>query len=207
LDTRDDRAHRLFTLWTLLRQTYTLLVKNQERALADFDLNMAQYMTLFMIKHSTRPVTPTIIATYLSQETPSVTYGLDKLEKKGLIRRVQPGSGDRREIWIEPTETGAELLRRASSAAWEPVEQLSTDLTDPEQLDALFDALLILRNRGAEVSGASKAALDFALEHLRHDPLMWGPPVAEAKKGRGRRARASENGAVRAEAEVADPTG
>jgi DNA-binding MarR family transcriptional regulator len=148
---------------------------------------MAQYMSLFLIKHSTRPVTPTIIATYLSQETPSVTYGLDKLEKKGLIRRIQPGSGDRREIWLELTEKGLEVHRAASWAAWEPVEQISAVLTDDvladdDKLEVLFETLLLLRDRGAELSGASKSALDFALEHLRHDPLMWGPPVAETHR-------------------------
>src|SRR5882672_6697355 len=76
--------HLLFRFWSLLRQTYMLLLKSQERSLASHSVNFAQYMVLFMVHYSQREITPSTIATYLSHETPSVTYGLDRLEAKGL---------------------------------------------------------------------------------------------------------------------------
>lgn len=165
--------HVLFRFWSLLRQTYMLLLKSQERSLSAHSINFAQYMTLFLVRYARRPVTPGTVASYLAQETASVTYGLDRLEAKGLLHRV-PAQGDRREVWLELTPKGREVLHHANNAAWEPLRQFSVVLTGNEQVMPLTDTLLALRNRGAELFGANLEALDFASEHLAPDPFMFG---------------------------------
>lgn len=177
-----ERDHNLFMLWTLLRQTSHLVSKIQDRRLAEHDLNLSRYITLFMIHYATRPVNPTAIASYLSQETPTVTYTLDQLEKRGLIHRAA-SRDSRREIVLEITDDGRALLERANALAWKPILEVS-DVVDGEgELEAVFELLLKLRNRAAELHGASIDALDFALKHRRRDPFMFGdsaqPPVVE----------------------------
>lgn len=174
-DPRPDgqRDHHLFMLWTLLRQTSMLVAKNQDRSLAEYGLNLSRYITLFMINYSTRPVNPTAIASYLSQETPTVTYTLDQLEKRGLIRRTaSPDS--RREVLLEITDAGRELLEQANVAAWHPILEISQVIDGEGELEAAFGFLVKLRNRAAELVGASTEALDFALQHRRRDPFMFG---------------------------------
>jgi DNA-binding MarR family transcriptional regulator len=164
--------NRLFPAWILLRQAYMLMMKNSERALASHDLSMAQYMTLVLIKYSSKPVTPTTVAHYLSQETPSVTYGLDRLEAKGLLKRVYGTGSDRREVWLEVTPEGSAAVRKAMDPSWGPVAEILMSLNDSE-LEALSTLLGKLRDRGAAMYGANRASLDFALHHLRIPDEGW----------------------------------
>lgn len=173
---RGQRDHRLFMLWTLLRQTSTLVAKNQDRALAEHGLNLSRYITLFLVNYATKPVNPTAIASYLSQETPTVTYTLDQLEKRGLIRRTA-SRDSRREILLEITDEGRTLVEKANNLAWKPILDIS-DVVDGEgELELAFGFLLKLRNRAAELYGVSTEALDFALEHRRRDPFMFGDSI------------------------------
>jgi DNA-binding MarR family transcriptional regulator len=172
------RDHRLCMLWSLLRQTYTLVEKNQDRSLADYGLNMSKYMALFIVNYSTKPVNPTAIATYLSQETPSITYALDRLEERGWIER-QPAPDDRREIVLKITPTGRELLEKANALTWSPIVQISEVIDGVGELDAVFNFLVKLRDRAAELCGANIESLDSALRHRRRDPFMYGPRLAE----------------------------
>ena len=174
-----DRDHRLFRLWTLLRQTYMVVQKNQERELAKYDLNMSSYICLFLIHYSSKPVTPSAIAAYLSLEGPTVTYSLDKLEQRGLIERSQ-SPDNRRGIRLRITGEGQKVLHSANSAVWEPVVEIA-ELSDVERdFDRLFASLLDIRNAGAIRLGAKLEALDFALDHLRRDPFLFGTEADES---------------------------
>jgi DNA-binding MarR family transcriptional regulator len=164
--------NQLFPLWILLRQAYMLMMKNSERVLAAYDLSMTQYMTLVLIRFSSRPVTPTTVANYLSQETPSVTYGLDRLEAKGLLRRTYATGADRREIWLEVTPEGAAIVARAMDPSWGPVAEI-LQVLDPQEREQLGGLLAKLRDRGAEMYGANRGSLDFALNHLRVPEDAW----------------------------------
>ena len=162
----------LFSVWALLRQTYMLMLKAQERSLAAHGVNFAQYMCLFLIRGTEGHITPTALAAVLSQETASVTYGLDRLEQKGLIVRT-PGEGDRRETWLELTDAGRGLLRDANSAAWAPVATISAGLSGNEEAFGLARSLRKLRDQGAALAGMHVDALDFAPARLAPDPFIF----------------------------------
>ena len=179
-----DRDHQLFRLWTLLRQTYVIVQKNQERELAQYDLNMTSYITLFLIHYSTRPVTPTAIAAYLSQEGPTITYSLDKLEQRGLIQRSQ-SLDNRRGIWLNITDEGIRVLHAANRIAWQPLVEICDIESIDREFNTLFATLLEIRNRGAARLGAKIEALDFALDHLRRDPFLFGTEEGDDANGPG----------------------
>lgn len=169
----NNRDHELFRLWTLLRQTYMVVQKNQERELAKYDLNMSSYICLFLTHYANRPVTPTAIAAYLSLEGPTVTYSLDKLEQRGLIER-SPSPDNRRGVRLQITAEGQKVLHAANSAAWEPVVEIARLSSVDRDFERLFASLLEIRDVAATRLGAKLEALDFALDHLRRDPFLFG---------------------------------
>jgi MarR family 2-MHQ and catechol resistance regulon transcriptional repressor len=65
----------------------------------------------------------------------SVTYNIDKLEKKGLLKRVLCEE-DRRVIYAEITEAGTELFDRIFPDHAKMVDQLMSSLSLNEKLEA-----------------------------------------------------------------------
>jgi MarR family transcriptional regulator, 2-MHQ and catechol-resistance regulon repressor len=65
----------------------------------------------------------------------SVTYNIDKLEKKGLLKRV-PCEEDRRVIYAEITEAGIELFNRIFPNHAKMVNTVMSSLSLNEKLEA-----------------------------------------------------------------------
>jgi MarR family transcriptional regulator, 2-MHQ and catechol-resistance regulon repressor len=65
----------------------------------------------------------------------SVTYNIDKLEKKGLLKRV-PCEEDRRVIYAEITEAGTELFDRIFPNHAKMVDTVMSSLSLNEKLEA-----------------------------------------------------------------------
>lgn len=163
----------LFRLWTLLRQTYLILAKNQDRALQKHGINMPQYMILFLVRHSTREVTPSLVASWLAQELPTVMYGVDRLVRKGWLTKAR-STADGRETILALTDEGKQLVDVATPTTWEPLMLISEALTSNTNLQTTLRTLKLLRDRGAILYGANIEALDFGTRHLKQDPTMWG---------------------------------
>jgi MarR family 2-MHQ and catechol resistance regulon transcriptional repressor len=66
----------------------------------------------------------------------SVTYNIDKLEKKGLLKRV-PCEEDRRVIYAEITEAGTELFDRIFPNHVKMVNSVMSSLSLNEKLEAI----------------------------------------------------------------------
>lgn len=62
----------------------------------------------------------------------SITYNIDKLENKGLIRRI-PSEEDRRVIYARLTEEGRKLIERIFPLHSQAIHQLLSGLTDEEK--------------------------------------------------------------------------
>lgn len=77
----------------------------------------------------------------------SVTYNIDKLEKRELLRRV-PSPSDRRVIYAEITDTGRALFDRIFPEHAAAVQQIMSGLTTEET--ALASELLKKLGKGAE---------------------------------------------------------
>ena len=106
--------------WLLLQQTYLLTYKAVEQALARVGVSHAQASVLLALKRAGEPLPLSRLARVLVQEAQSVTSLVDRLEARGLVRRV-PDRRDRRVIHVELTEQGesafADVLPAASSGA------------------------------------------------------------------------------------------
>ncbi|GGM34245.1 HTH-type transcriptional regulator MhqR [Paraliobacillus quinghaiensis] len=66
----------------------------------------------------------------------SITYVVDKLEKKGYIERV-PSESDRRITYASITEKGEVLLNDIFPDHWKQIESITNGLTEEEKVQAV----------------------------------------------------------------------
>ncbi len=82
------------------------------RVLAPFEITLAQYNVLRILRGGGSEGMPTLdVAARLIENAPGITLMMDRLVKKGWVRRRR-SRGDRREVRCYVTERGAELLQR-----------------------------------------------------------------------------------------------
>src|SRR4051812_42084347 len=102
-----DLRHSLGYLLTSVRQQWIDAV---ELELKPLDLTAAQYIVIINVG-SGRAKTPVDLCRLLQYDTGAMTRLLDRIEAKGLIRRVAHGA-DRRCVALEMTPAGHELYPR-----------------------------------------------------------------------------------------------
>src|SRR5262245_4412736 len=119
------------------------LRRRAENMLAPHDVTLQQFNVLRILRGA-RPegLCTLTIAERMIEETPGITRLIDRLERKGLVRRVR-SEEDRRQVWCSITPAGERLLARLD----EPVEQLDRaavarlSAADQDQLTALLGQL------------------------------------------------------------------
>ena len=66
----------------------------------------------------------------------SITYVVDKLEKKGLVKRTQ-SEKDRRVAYASITTDGVALLNEIFPDHWKQIEHITNGLTEDEKIEAI----------------------------------------------------------------------
>ncbi|TDD25869.1 MarR family transcriptional regulator [Actinomadura sp. KC06] len=69
-----------------------------------------------------------------------LTYQVTQLERAGLVRRTG-NEADRRSVWAELTDEGAEVLARVRPGHRRVVRETLIEVLAPEEIDLLGDAL------------------------------------------------------------------
>lgn len=80
----------------------------KERSLADFDLHKHEYDTLHTLAGRGGRAAPSELAADLKMAPASITGRLDRLERRGYVRRT-PSPDDRRRVDVELTGQGREV--------------------------------------------------------------------------------------------------
>jgi DNA-binding MarR family transcriptional regulator len=119
------------------------LRRRGEALLAPHDVTLQQFNVLRILRGA-RPegLCTLAIAERMIEQTPGITRLIDRLEKKGLVRRVR-SEEDRRQVWCRITPAGERLLARLDH----PVEQFDRAAVrglspaDQDQLSALLGQL------------------------------------------------------------------
>lgn len=119
------------------------LRRRGEALLAPHDVTLQQFNVLRILRGA-RPegLCTLTIAERMIEQTPGITRLIDRLEKKGLVRRVR-SEEDRRQVWCRITPAGERLLARLD----DPVEEFDRAAVrglspaDQEQLTALLGQL------------------------------------------------------------------
>jgi DNA-binding MarR family transcriptional regulator len=159
-----DKAD-LSSTWTLLHQAYLLTYKYLDQIVSRLGVSQAQASVLLVLKGADEPLPLSRLARYLVQEAQSVTSLVDRLEARGLVKRV-PDQRDRRVIHVELTPTGHEMFDEIFPAALKGCNEVFAGLTGKE-LKELAQLAGKVRNRSAELLGLDRAPFEKATETLR----------------------------------------
>ena len=100
-----------FELWVLFHQASGAAVKARENELRQFGLTWIQAGVLVMLKTSSEPPTPSQIARWVLREPHTISLLLDRMEKRGLIRKTRD-SLRKNVIRVLLTEKGEEAYGR-----------------------------------------------------------------------------------------------
>ncbi|WP_379156775.1 MarR family winged helix-turn-helix transcriptional regulator [Paenibacillus sp. sgz5001063] len=95
-------------LFVVLSKAYKSLMDHAVKDMKSHGLASAEFMVLEVLYHRTR-IPLQQIGEKILVTSGSITYNIDKLEKRGLLKRV-PCSEDRRVTYAEITDTGRELF-------------------------------------------------------------------------------------------------
>jgi len=88
------------------------LRRRAEAMLAPHDVTLQQFNVLRILRGAKPEGLCTLtIAERMIEETPGITRLIDRLEKKGLVRRVR-SEEDRRQVWCRITPAGERVLAR-----------------------------------------------------------------------------------------------
>ena len=109
-------------------------------------VTLQQYNVLRILRGAGERGLPTLeIGARMIERTPGVTRIVDRLERKGLVRRERDAA-DRRQVWCRITPAGLELLARLDGPVATADETFFEGVSDAE-LHTLVEVLDRLRER------------------------------------------------------------
>jgi DNA-binding MarR family transcriptional regulator len=113
----------------------------EETLKAQTDLTMDDYEVLVYLSESPeRRMRMSDVAARVLSSRSKLSYRVDRLEQRGLLRRV-PCENDGRAIWAELTDTGYALLVHLAPAHVESVRWALVDRLEPEEFASLGQAM------------------------------------------------------------------
>jgi DNA-binding MarR family transcriptional regulator len=118
-----------------------LLARRQEAVFSRFGVNRGEVGALSALRVAGPPhrLSPTNLGRGLMLSSAGVTSRIDRLERRGLVRRL-PDPDDRRGVIVELTDEGLALVDQAVEAVTESDRQLLGRLDGQEMTD--LEALL-----------------------------------------------------------------
>ena len=134
--------------WLLLHQTHNLVLRCEASVFAQDGLTPQKHAILMAIRYIEDPVTPTEVANWLDRSTNSISLIIDRMVKKGLVKRNR-NLRDRRSVRLSITEKGNEMLDQATTSGWELIQHILSPLSDDE-LVLLSSMLQRVRQRAFE---------------------------------------------------------
>ena len=137
-----------YSLWLLLIHTRDAIGRLRRKELQQLDINGRQAATLRIIHLLGDNATPTEVSRWLFREPHSVSEILTRMQKNGLIRRVDSGRKNRVRILL--TEKGREANNHSTKR--ESIHKIMSCLCEQErqQLQLLLQKL---RDRALEELG------------------------------------------------------
>jgi MarR family 2-MHQ and catechol resistance regulon transcriptional repressor len=128
-------------LWLILMKAYHALDRHAERDIAGSGLGMSDFRVLEALLHK-GPLPVNTIGVQIWLTSGSATAAIDRLEKKGLVRRANDSS-DRRARIVHLTPAGRALIERVFAKHRDVMERAAAglDASEREQLLALLKKL------------------------------------------------------------------
>ncbi len=135
--TRPDLPVGALQVTARLSRIGPLLARRQEEVFDRFGLSRGEVGALSALRISGSPyrLSPTRLAKGLMLSSAGITSRIDRLERRGLVRRLDDPD-DRRGVLIELTDEGRDVVDEAVAALAISDRQL-LDRLDPQEVDQL----------------------------------------------------------------------
>jgi DNA-binding MarR family transcriptional regulator len=132
-DETDTKASdEVMTEGRLVYAVSAIIRKASDRALASWDLTVAQAPVLVVLREAGCPITIGDLARLLMLEGPSVTAMVDRLSERGLVERFKDLK-DRRKTLVQLTKEGKLLAASIREPGRQLHEEMFGVLTDEER--------------------------------------------------------------------------
>lgn len=157
-------AAQLYDAWVAINQAAVMVERAVDVRLRPWNLSGSQAAALAaLVEHG--PQRMSDVARYLLQQTQTTTDLVDRLEQRGLVRRIRHAT-DRRVVLVEATETAEELLKDIGDAGWTVGREAFGTLSDKD-LHQLTESARQVRDIAAGIGGVPADHLSYAEERLR----------------------------------------
>lgn len=125
---KEDTSLKLFVV---LSKAYRTIMEQVEADIQRRGLNLTDFAVLELLYHKGgQPLKN--IGEKILLTSGSITYVVNKLEKKSYLKRI-PNPDDRRVTFAEITEKGADLLQTIFPGHWERIEEITNGLNVAEK--------------------------------------------------------------------------
>ncbi|MCG7342689.1 MarR family transcriptional regulator [Sporosarcina sp. ACRSL] len=130
-----NETERALKLFIVLSRASKVVLEEANKTIESFKLNPTEFAVLELLYHKGRqPIQK--IGQKILLSSGSMTYVVDKLEKKGLLERVFCKE-DKRVTFMSITEAGKELIEEIFPTHEEKIKELMSALSDSEQETAI----------------------------------------------------------------------
>src|ERR1700751_6046343 len=126
------------SLWLVLARAYGSIVNYIEGSFAAQGLGLSDFMVLEVLLHK-GPLTISAIGEKVLLASASMTSAIDRLEKRGLVRRKNCSS-DRRIRYVELTDCGKAFNEEINARHEKDLEAVASTLDDEERR-VIYDGL------------------------------------------------------------------
>ncbi len=164
--------------WILLRQTYNLILKCEDRVFSEYGITTEQHAVLMTIKHINEPVRVTDVALWLDRSVNSISMIIDRMVKAGLVRRVRDRK-DRRTVFLTITSKAEKAFVPATVAGWGLIQEILSPLSDKDRL-TLIRLLGTLRDKTYDYLGSGEV-VEEVRKHEAENMAQFMKQAAEYK--------------------------
>jgi len=158
-----DLGDAVFNAWVRLRQVWEAVKKYSELELEPYQATFPQIDILMILSVSTRPLTPTEIASYVFRELHSVSEFLTRMEKSGYVKKVRSRK-DRRVVRVHIQPKGEELLRQTVGSGFPSAYRIMRSYLSEEEIKQLDLLLKKLRDGALQEMGLKAEPLPDILD-------------------------------------------
>jgi len=132
---RTEQINQSLKLFIVMSRAYRAVNENVNKLIQTYDLNPTEFAVLELLYHKgDQPLQQ--IGGKILLASGSITYVIDKLEKKGLLKRIACPN-DRRVIYAHITEEGKAFIEEIFPEHAGHIDDLMSALTDEEQKTAI----------------------------------------------------------------------
>jgi DNA-binding MarR family transcriptional regulator len=159
----------IYQAWVAIGQAAISLERAVDTRLRPWNLNQSQAAALLVLaQHG--PQRMSHLARFLLQQTQTTTDLVDRLERRGLVRRIRHET-DRRVVLVEITDDGRALIQEIGEAAWSVGEQAFGAVSESE-LSRVTQTVRRIRDVdvAAEAGGLPADYLSYAENRLTIAP-------------------------------------